>query len=150
MNMNRIKEEMLRIKADGVVFYTIGTTIEDLAKYPERVHCEYTLESIENATIIPRSGSAFYKLFDGKRCYYDTTTQQYIRDRKLNVQIVATRVEVSCINCCKDYTINMAENTIGEEKFARLGRMAMDFNCDMCDCNTFEAKLFYALKVCSK
>jgi len=76
--MNYVKDEIIKLNADGVVFCPIFTSINDLHKGIAIVYCEYTLEEIDKATYHPKSDRKYYKIINGKRAYYDHRLEEYI------------------------------------------------------------------------
>lgn len=62
--MSFIKEEMVKLGADGVIFHPILMKGIDIFT---KIHCEYTLDEIENVKSIPKSARTYYKLVDGKK-----------------------------------------------------------------------------------
>ena len=75
--MNYLKEEMIKIGADGVIFHSLFTEGLDVLKHSHR---EYTFDEINSDTVkfIPRSARTYYKLVDGKKVLYDLETQKYM------------------------------------------------------------------------
>lgn len=62
--MNYIKQEMIDKGADGVIFHPIFTSNEEIFK---KIICEYTIDTIDDVSQIPKSGRTYYKIIDGKK-----------------------------------------------------------------------------------
>ena len=64
IKLNSIKQEMINRGADGVIFHPICAKNIDIFK---NMHCEYTLNEIDNIKAFPKSGRSYYKLINGKK-----------------------------------------------------------------------------------
>jgi len=76
--MDCIKNEMLGIKADGVVFVPIMHPSLDIRDGEKPIHCEFTFaEWCEGDGSHPKSAREYYKIINGNRLYYDYNLKKY-------------------------------------------------------------------------
>jgi hypothetical protein len=74
--MNYLKEEMIKIGADGVIFHSIGFKIGD-EEIPMKIFAEFTIDTIGSVKAFPRSSRTYYKLVNGKRVFYNWESKKF-------------------------------------------------------------------------
>lgn len=62
-------EEMIRLNADGIDFYSLSNSLHNWSKFP--YIASYTKEQFEYIRVIPKTPYRFWKMINGKKIYLD-------------------------------------------------------------------------------
>jgi len=76
--LDYIKDEMLEIGADGVVFVPILSSIEDIRSGKSPIYCESTFDEwCAGDGNYLKTDRKYYKIIGGNRLYYDRNLKEY-------------------------------------------------------------------------
>lgn len=66
----------------------------------------------------------------------------------LYVNMKAIKVELSCVNCVLDHSVDFEKQSMDDLKWVEMSGIVFDdFKCTQCGCNSFNAKLYYELSL---